>query len=356
MLDILVIADDLTGALDSAIAFAGLFEVAVAHTVGQWPACLRDSATVAVVNTGTRHLPPDRAAAIVSEVTRQAMASGRVTSATYIFKKIDSRFQGQPVAEIEATALASGRTTGLIAPAIPAMGRIVRNGRLQGAAIAAPVAIAEAARALSGFSVPDTGSDADLDRVLVQYLDMPGLLVGAAGLSKALARSLTAKIPLRETPPLPSGRAFVVIGSRDPATARQVAHLRAGRPDCRYIAAPDGQAITTIGPAALTVLQATDGGTQASPDAVAAALSTSCNALWQNQPFDILIASGGDTAASIAAGLGLGLLRPFAECLPGVVASATDGPDGPICLITKSGSFGADDTLTWLINHATPTA
>ena len=90
----LIIADDLTGAADCAIAFAkrGL------ESVVAWEKHA-DARGVQVlsVDAGTRRLPPAQAAKLQVEVLAAHYRAG-----LRLYKKIDSTVRGQPAAELAA--------------------------------------------------------------------------------------------------------------------------------------------------------------------------------------------------------------------------------------------------------------
>src|SRR5688500_3671015 len=124
-----IIADDLTGALDTAAPFA-------AHG---WRTCVvpwrdRDLGgavaaaamrhEVVVVDTASRHLPAREAARRVRAVV-QATRGGR---RAHYYKKIDSTLRGNVAAELSAFCAATGVARLPLAPAFPAQGRVTRGG------------------------------------------------------------------------------------------------------------------------------------------------------------------------------------------------------------------------------------
>ena len=117
-LSALVVADDLTGAMDTGHEFA-----ARGHptTVAVGADGARPEDGVLVVNTDSRYLPPDDAREAVERVVEDAPART-------VYKKIDSTLRGNLVAEIEAALDASGADTALVAPAFPAGGRLTACG------------------------------------------------------------------------------------------------------------------------------------------------------------------------------------------------------------------------------------
>ncbi|MDB5653951.1 MAG: hypothetical protein JWQ94_1564 [Tardiphaga sp.] len=126
--DWLILADDLTGAADCAIAFgrrgraaAVMWEEVADASDHQLP--------VLAYDTASRGLSASHAARRHAEVLARLAEPDRI-----LFKKIDSTLRGQPAAEIVA-ALAhlksqSGPAFGVFAPAFPATGRTTIDGRI----------------------------------------------------------------------------------------------------------------------------------------------------------------------------------------------------------------------------------
>ena len=95
MLLLLIIADDFTGALDSGVQFAA-YGAATRVMVKDQVDFASCDAQVLVVDTETRHLPPEKAYQIVEELTRAACRAG----IRYIYKKTDSALRGNIGAEL----------------------------------------------------------------------------------------------------------------------------------------------------------------------------------------------------------------------------------------------------------------
>ena len=125
-MQLLVIADDFTGALDTGIQFARhgiattLF-LSDALTAGLLADCQTD---VVVADTESRHLPPEDAAARVRAVTRLAKAAG----CPVFYKKTDSTLRGNLGAELAAMQDVCGAKRLWFSPAYPALGRTTRGG------------------------------------------------------------------------------------------------------------------------------------------------------------------------------------------------------------------------------------
>lgn len=329
-----IVADDLTGALDASAPFAarGLSTV-VALGPGDLPAALEGGADVVGVSTDSREVPADAA--------RQAVADciDLLPPGLPVFKKIDSRLKGNIAAELDAVTFRRA----LVIPAIPAFGRCVRNGRLEGFGVSEPIDIASRfQRHAAACIFPDVDEQADIvDALATVAHDLP---VGARGLAEALAARLAPIAGPAATPAI-SAPVFCVIGSADPITARQVDCLRAAIA-LTYIAAPDGEAPTVLPPpAALTVLQATKG---AGADAAVVAHRLGQAMVRLRPPAGAtLVLSGGATAQVILRALGIGMLELHGEVLPGMPIARIDG----FTIVTKSGGFGGPDALLRLLGH-----
>jgi uncharacterized protein YgbK (DUF1537 family) len=337
----ILIADDLTGSLDSIAPFAALGARCVSAVSADAVAgAMALSPEVLSVNLGTREAAPQTARDLATKTTRvlmQAAAPG-----TLWLKKIDSRLKGPIAAEIAGMAEVLHPARVLLCPAIPELGRIVSQGHLQGHGIPRnlPVA-ATVAVELPGdvaFEAPDATSDADLDRLAASVT--PGCLVAAArGLASALARRL---YPGREPGParIPTGPIGFAIGSRDTVTLAQLAQLL-GHGGPLLTPAPDGEVPALSSPGSF-VIQAT-AGAGASGTVVAVRLAE--GVLRHAPAVKTLVLTGGETAAALLGAAGIGLLKVEGEILPGLpVCRAIDAAGLPV-LITKSGGFGPPDTL-----------
>jgi uncharacterized protein YgbK (DUF1537 family) len=124
----LILADDLTGAADCAIAFGRRGRPA-AVTWGEFADDPQDRLPVLAYDAASRGLSAEAAASRHAGVLARLSESGRI-----LFKKIDSTLRGQPAAETTAMLahikLRSGPAFGVFAPAFPATGRSTIDGRV----------------------------------------------------------------------------------------------------------------------------------------------------------------------------------------------------------------------------------
>lgn len=337
-----LIADDLTGALDSAVPFvaAGL-SVAVATRAADLARVLASPADVVAVSLRSRAM--DRAAA----VTATRAAAALIDPALPLFRKIDSRLKGHVAAEIAALAACRGMARAVVCPAVPDLGRVVRDGAVQGAGVAVPIPVAAAATQPGGpaVSCPDAVSDADLDRIVAGAGG--ALLAGARGLAAALARRMARGAAAPPLPPLSLPLA-IIAGSRDPVTLEQIAGLCRSIPDVVHIPAPDGTP-TALRAGEVVLLQATGGGGALDGPTVAARLARAAAPLLAGR--GTLVLTGGETAEAVLDAQGIGPLTLLGEVQPGLPLCRP--ADGTVPLIvTKSGGFGAPDSLIRLVRSA----
>ncbi len=338
-----LIADDLTGALDSAAEFAGDFgAVRVAWQPGGDGSLALDS--------GTREATRDTALFALRGL------APALDGAAIAFKKIDSLLRGHPAAELAACL--GGFRHCVIAPAFPAMGRVTRGGTqyardaeggwvqcgalpelLAREGIVARVATADAALP-DGVSILDADIEADLARVVACGRAAPGAVLwcGSGGLAAALAtRPSPRDATLR-------GPVLGLLGSDQPIAARQFAA-------CGPLALriPDGGADSARRLATLMQAQGAAFAAFALPegtarDAAARHIARALQDLVRAIPRPgTLVVTGGETLRALCAALGAVAIEATGILAPGLprarlVGGAWDG----VSLISKSGAFGGE--------------
>lgn len=339
---ILIVADDLTGALDSAVAFAARgMPTRVVRDRGSLAAALAAGPAVLALATGTRER--DAAAAVE---TVEAMLAGLTGWADIVFKKIDSRLKGHIVAETAAVARLTGQHGALVAPAIPGFGRIVRRGQLSGHGMVEPIDIAARFHSLPlPCTVPEVTTKADFLPALTAAT--PGtMLVGARGLAAALAEKLAGPpLPLAHAPARPL---LLAIGSRDPITLAQIARL-ANHPELCHLRAPNG-VLPAATASAIVLAQLTPGTMALDSQTVTPHFARGLATLVDTTEPATLFACGGETADSLLAQLGVGGLALAGEILPGMPLATIHLAGRTMTFISKSGGFGTPDALLDLLN------
>lgn len=345
-LKVAIIADDLTGALDTGTPFvdAGL-SVAVAIEIEAIKDALATGCEVVVVNTASRALPEGEAA------RRAGLAASALLAAhpDIVLKKIDSRLKGNVAAESGAIAAIFGHREITIAPAIPDQERFTRDGHVVGRGVERPLPVAALFEGRdNSVVIADANSDADLDRLVSDHDWQATLAVGARGLGSAIARRLrrgrdatTVFEPARNT--------LFAFGSRDPITGAQMARLEASGALRTSISAPMGEVDVTATLSLPALLCCTG---EMSGDAVAVAdrfAKGVRSAIDQTRP-EMLMVGGGDTALAVFRALGVRILLPKGEIEAGVPWLDVADVDGRHfrCAV-KSGGFGNSDSLLRLI-------
>ncbi len=395
----LILADDLTGAADCAIAFArrGLSASVV------WGDDPPPDAVLAL-DADSRRLGPDAAAA-----RHRALLHAHHREGTALFKKIDSTLRGQPAAELAATVRhlrAQGRgALAIVAPAFPATGRTTVEGRvrmggqpLEHSALWArdhsyPSADLMAVLRLAGLRVRGAGLDvvraglagavgdalaagedavvcdavtpADLRLVAEATLPRAAELfwTGSGGLAQALACGVAG--PARPVRVEVAGGVLFVVGSVAEASRAAAALLAAGGAVHVERIAPavlhDGPNAPAWQDAGRRIAQALATETDvlveiaAAPDADlrhGAALARRLAALLRPAApgLGALFATGGETALALLEALGVTGIRMIEEIEPGVPLGLTRGALS-IPVVTKAGAFGDAGTLTRCLSH-----
>lgn len=237
-----ILADDLTGALDTAAAFSGKVPVFIDRPPA--PDQYAADAPIAALATGTRDIPVDALPARL----RPALAwLGRGSVA---FKKVDSLLRGNTFVETAWIAQHGQFDLTVFAPAFPAQGRITvddrqwivkPDGTLQGVAKPLREAFLELGqRACTTLDdepggdcntwIPEIHTDTDLDRVVATaagHAAQRRLWCGSAGLAHALARCWNLAPAAGAARPLPgdAGPAVLISASFQPVLKDQWARL-----------------------------------------------------------------------------------------------------------------------------------
>ncbi|MHB0878168.1 MAG: four-carbon acid sugar kinase family protein [Anaerolineae bacterium] len=386
MATVTVIADDLTGALDTGVKFGGDGRAVVVHWRGVPPPC-----DVLVIDSDSRSLPPVEAVAAVT------FWAGAVSGCAY--KKVDSTLRGPFAAESWALAQALDCKGVLLAPAAPSLGRTVREGRLYvhgrpleesgfradpqypastgdvAAMVAAQVgvpiaglrldtvragadAVAETLHAAHGILVADTVDDADLGTLARALRLAPHWLpAGSSGLAQALAAERGWR-PQYVAVSQVSRPQLAVCGSANPASHAQAIALTAALSLPPVVAHSGVDTPTALesqwrrhGVALGTLPEEGLGRERAA--AALKDLVQAAAALVRGQRLQSLFVTGGETLRLLADSLGIGSLTAIGEVEAGVVLSCATLPGGqPLSIVSRAGGFGGADLLVRLMARA----
>jgi D-threonate/D-erythronate kinase len=356
MTSLRLLADDLTGALDSAAEFVSLTGPVQTFWRGAIPAGLPMNAAL---DSGTRELHALQAEAVVREMI------GHLSAGDIAFKKIDSLLRGPTIAEL-AAAMAAWRYCAL-APAFPFQGRVTResrqyfrhaNGRWCPAgddlvaALRRQGGTAQAGRLDAplqpGISVFDAETEDDLQQIVatVRRCSHPVLWCGTGGLAQALSAGAIAPT-LR---PLP-GPILGLFGSDQLATAAQLAAC-----ERHWTMLPDGgpasadrvaASLDIAGVALVNFQLPAQTPRPAAADHIARQIDQLTRLL---NPPGTLVVAGGETLRGLCQSLGATSLEVQGRIVPGVPRSIMCGGRwNGVTVVSKSGAFGHPHLLRDLL-------
>ena len=411
MIQLGIIADDLTGAADTGACFA---EAGLATVIAFSGDAIPD-ADVVVLSTESREMGADDAARAVTAAVANLAAKSQglreeqsERDCVWFYKKIDSALRGHPREELLAAMESIGAPRALVVPAFPAEGRTTVGGRqhidgvplessrIGGSGVVSdlvalferdqgpPVHLLDLAtlrgqpdalrRLLDDGSKGIVIADAETDDDLLTLAGAVAggqlrLFCGSAGFARQLARTLpltrtahpNAEVARKSDPIL------VVAGSRHEATARQIQVLRESgvpivRPEQSLIDDPATAVDGIVAQIARhlagvrSVVLTTQGlaACLRGGHFVAARLAQIVAAPEVSRQVRGLVLTGGDVAAAVCTALGATGLRLGGEISSGIPWGALEGGRlhaTPIA--TKAGSFGDDHALLSCIDHLT---
>lgn len=315
-----LLADDLTGALDSAARFLPLTGPVAVTWQGR---AIEGSVAI---DSGTRDLPAEAARARIERLA--PLLDGGAPA----FKKIDSLLRGHVAMELAACMRRFDHC--VLAPAFPFQGRITRDGRqlaLTGDAWRdTGVDLQGELRALCvEAQMRDAETDADLDAIVAEGRCLTGrvLWCGTGGLAGALAGHGTVPRPALSPPIL------ALIGSDHPASRAQVAAVPADLLPAVVVCD------LPAGTDRLTARERIGETFRALLDRV-------------GRPGTLFV-TGGATLRDLCDALGVGRLEVDGELEPGVPTSLLRGGDWDgQRLVSKSGAFGDTGFLQRLLGEA----
>ena len=402
-LDVAIVADDLTGALDAAAPFAGHgLKTRVLLNIERAAPAVWTNTQVLSLTSETRHLSPQVAGERVWNATCDAFAR----APRILFKKIDSTLRGNVAAEITAVLRASGLRHALIAPAVPRHGRIMRTGEVYidgvplrqteiGSDALSPPPSAPLPQVLKDASkdiivhvwtrgatfalsvergihtyVADCETETDLDAIARFALSHCAevLPVGASGLAAAMARQFGQKPATGTLSPNPSisqharKPILFVIGSRTAASAKQTARLCAAgaeelvMPLSEHTRDSDRLLECSVSRSALPVALIIRPESSREPSLIRASevaqtLGRTAAVVVRRLQIDVVIMVGGDTAFETFQALGVHDASVSGEIMPSIATGEMLLDGRSVTFITKAGGFGDADVLVEIFRH-----
>lgn len=401
MVELLVIADDFTGALDTGVQFAeagAATEVIVNDVIV--PSDLSKQVETLVIDTESRHLCAENAYQIVYQIVSLSKRYG----VPYIYKKTDSGLRGNIGAELTATLNASQK---MFLPFVPAYPQINRT-TYQGVQYIGGIPVAESVFGQDPFNpvryslvsdiihqqsdintciiargqkapsvakatigVYDAVTEAD-ERAIGATLLRDGnmnVTAGCAGFAAVIPDAIGIKRrAVRDT--AKAERVLVINGSLNPITKRQIAYAlgrgihricitdeerlcgnfseaRLGQiaEECRHYAGMliDGSCCSTTGRAEMTSCLH-DSEHSTIQRQIPVSLGKIARKILESMDV-MLVVFGGDTLLGVLDQLRVKEITPLTELEPGVVLSTFDWCGKKHSLVSKSGGMGKESAI-----------
>jgi len=418
MIKLLVIADDLTGALDAGVHFAErgiITEVIPVFSNATLNSVPDASVEVMVVNTESRHIPAENAARRVSLAARFGADHG----ATFIYKKTDSTLRGNIGAELEGLMKATGTHRIPFIPAYPALSRFTMKGyhylgdqllhhtrfaedplepvtssyipeilafqtHCSIRVLSFPMEQDDPFKAGNGCQILtfDCASNQDLEQIgdFLERKDQLRIVAGSAGFAPVLA----SKIPFsraRELVKINYRNCLIINGSLNPVSLAQIEKLERKRINHLYLE-PKFLHVEHDRPEKWeNLVNVVQKKLQQNPNLVIGSTGSRRelmdflkNHFKQPIPKDVyanaarrfadfittileridigmMIIMGGDTLMALTDKMGMQVLYPVREVMPGVVLSRAEIGDRRVYLVTKPGGYGDEGTLITLLEY-----
>jgi uncharacterized protein YgbK (DUF1537 family) len=396
-----IIADDLTGSLDTGLQFSkkGLTTLVPLFLQAPYP-----SAQALVLNTDSRNIPGDLAYRKVYRIARKLKA-------TAIYKKIDSTMRGNVGKEALAILAAQNIPRAIVVPTIPVLGRTVERGILRvhgvpllrtsyaqdpfhpiwtsrvadllaketrepvghlglGEVRKGPAYLAERIEgSRARLLAVDAVRQSDLKSIALACRLLSGRVLpcGSVGLADEL---LSSSLPKARKLARPT-RGFILIisASRNPTTAEQIEEARKHfrlplvEPDPGRLTAPRsaGQEVEKIFMSLADLLSRERGAIltttfqrhiRGKEGLIPKAKGKAAVQLLGRVRLGGLVLTGGDLAMGVCRQLSSSALRIEEEVLPGIPCSTlADGPFRGLRIITKAGGFGEKDALWKIVRY-----
>jgi len=378
-----ILADDLTGACDSAAPIASV-SGGVPVFLGLKPSVSSED-PVWAIDLDVRDASPKVARDSARRAARSVDQQGRV------FIKVDSSGRG-PIRELlDGTSQGAPLRAVLLAPALPGQGTAVVGGRIRFrghrsgdgpdlACLIEPEGRDGRPAHLIKLPVVRRGAlalvrdieraiDAGMERIIVDSddeeclraiagawlrLDSVGV-AGSSGMARALA-SLAGPMRRPAAPKLlPNGPIVVVVGSPSPVAQGQVNNLLGTWPIRRTQQVPGSDSIEMSDDRdGVVVFQVRSESAERDRGEKARAVAEAA-ATWVNQTGNVggVVLVGGTTARAFMTEMRVTVLEIAGEQSPGIARGrAMRGSDHtPLTFFTKSGGFGYPDALSHLLDE-----
>jgi uncharacterized protein YgbK (DUF1537 family) len=412
---IFILADDLTGANDTAIQFVKEGSSALVITdIAEIDGLDFKNYDVVSINSNSRGMRPQDAYKTIYNAITELKPNEK---GYFVYKKIDSVLRGNSGQELAAVMDVLNVPLALVAPSFPANRSIIENGLLfsRGSSDSGGInaiqiftdqtgrktenipleEIRQGVENTAGFIntrnkngtqvfVADAVTDSDLEIVYKTSAFLSThILAGSAGLANQLAHYQNkANTVFFNKPPVLSP-VLIMVGTRQGETASQICHLsrvfqvpvikfdvrlaarnkaeeasnRAYDEVSRYM--KENTPLCVIAVESMFASEAPTGETAHSyteGDDVSAAISIGfgilTKKLMDSFHFPVILSTGGDTSLGICRQLGIKTMEPLTEIFPGIpLGRVTGGAYDGRFIVTKSGRFGNPNTIVEILNY-----
>ena len=372
---LMIVADDVTGGLDTGVCFsrAGI------RTRVNLPGCdirsLEGAASVEVFVLETRHIGPEQAYRRVYDLVKETAGEGF----THFYKKTDSALRGNPGAELAAMRDALGAETVHFLPSYPEMNRLTLNGihyidgtpvedSIFGADPFNPVRESDVKILLrkqdpdGTVDVYDSGSQEDLFDTGKKLLESgETVFAGCAGFAEELAKLLDLEkyeneIVLEDT------KVCVLCGSVNPVSLKQCDTAEEqGIPRIHLIL--DGEIkerseeLAALLKDTSCVVMDTGGKVTAGEDIgqrmrlVAKTVARTGSKVLRELPQTVLFFIGGDTLLAFLKDEEVKELIPYKTSFARTVLTQARINGKETAILSKSGGFGEPDLILQILNR-----
>ena len=409
---ILILADDLTGANDTAVQFVKENLSALVITfIAEIDRFAFKNYDVVSINSNSRGMRPQDAYKTIYDTITKFKPNEK---GYFVYKKIDSALRGNPGHELAAVMSALHIPLALVAPSFPVNRSIIKNGQLfshgnsnSGGINAIRVfadqtgqktknipleEIRQGAKNVAEFInthnkdgtqifLADAVTDGDLEIVCEASALLPShIIAGSAGLANHLARRQgKADTVSFEKPPV-LFPVLIIAGTRQGETASQINSLSkmfqvpvikfdvhlAAKNEIEKAAnkAYDevlqyNTRLCVIAVESMFASQTPDGETARdyaegndTGIAISMGLGILSKKLMDAFHFPVILTTGGDTSLGICRQLGIETIEPLTEICPGIpLGRITGGVYDGRFIITKSGRFGNPNSIVEIINY-----
>ncbi len=370
----LIIADDLTGALDAAGPFCdrGLRVATIVDPQSLSSKIDLSKIDVLAVNSDSRHVPVAEATRRVETITH----SIDVEQFNFVIKKIDSTLRGNVVAETVCLASSLNRGLAIVAPAFPEQSRTVKKGyvHVAGVKLGATEFAADKLNPAPKESIHDLFSehpdvneavlgdlstdlfvlpeclkviayDAEHDIELQRAVDAfhanveGSILVGSSGITSRFAQSLPSRDVARED--VSAESLLFVVGSRSERSELQVKGL-VDRSAGSVAHGANGEfgALHLDSENVFALVAGEDASEVVSSSVVASRLASTAADVVRSRNFEAVVVTGGDTALALLREMKVSAVEVLRNFVPGIPISRISFAGKQILLLTKAGGFG----------------